>query len=41
MVEVVFSYLVSRRLLKEQLRRNEKWGIALMLVGIVVICTQL
>lgn len=41
MVEVVFSYLVSRRLMKEQLRRNEKWGIALMLVGIVVICTQL
>lgn len=41
MVEVVFSYLVSRRVLKEQLRRNEKWGIALMLVGIVVICTQL
>lgn len=41
MVEVVFSYLVSRRVLKEQLRRNEKWGVALMLVGIVVICTQL
>ncbi|MFC3217251.1 EamA/RhaT family transporter [Comamonas sp. JC664] len=28
MVEVVFSYLVSRRVLKEQLRRTEKWGIA-------------
>ena len=41
MVEVIFSYIVSRRFLKEQLRVNEKWGIALMLVGIVIICTQL
>ena len=41
MVEVIFSYIVSRRFLKEQLRLNEKWGIALMLVGIVIICTQL
>lgn len=41
MVEVVFSYAVSRKLLHESLRRSEKWGIALMLLGIVVICVQL
>ncbi len=41
MIEVIFSYVVSRRLLKEQLRLNEKWGIALVLVGIAIICTQL
>ena len=41
MVEVIFSYVVSRRFLKEHLRLNEKWGIALMLVGIVIICTQI
>ena len=41
MVEVIFSYFVSRRFLKEQLRLNEKWGIALVLIGIVIICTQL
>ncbi len=41
MVEVIFSYIVSRRFLKEHLRPNEKWGIALMLVGIVLICVQL
>lgn len=40
MMEVIFSYIVSRRFLKEQLRLNEKWGIALVLVGIVIICTQ-
>lgn len=41
MIEVIFSYFVSRRFLKEQLRLNEKWGIALVLIGIVIICTQL
>jgi len=40
MVEVVFSYLVSRRLLSEALKRNEKVGMGLMLVGLVLICLQ-
>ena len=40
MVEVVFSYLVSRRLLSEALSRNEKIGMGLMLVGLVLICLQ-
>ena len=40
MVEVVFSYLVSRRLLSESLSRNEKIGMALMLLGLVLICLQ-
>lgn len=40
MVEVVFSYLVSRRLLSEALNRNEKIGMGLMLVGLVLICLQ-
>ena len=40
MVEVVFSYLVSRRVLSESLSRNEKIGMGLMLVGLVLICLQ-
>ena len=40
MVEVVFSYLVSRRLLSEALSRNEQIGMGLMLVGLVLICLQ-
>ena len=40
MVEVVFSYLVSRRLLNESLSRSEQLGMALMLVGLVLICLQ-
>ncbi|MBP7352598.1 MAG: DMT family transporter [Comamonas sp.] len=40
MVEVVFSCLVSRRLLSEALNRNEKIGMGLMLVGLVLICLQ-
>jgi drug/metabolite transporter (DMT)-like permease len=40
MVEVVFSYLVSRRLLSESLSRPEKIGMGLMLVGLVLICLQ-
>lgn len=40
MVEVVFSYLVSRRLLSEALNRNERIGMGLMLVGLVLICLQ-
>ena len=40
MVEVVFSYLVSRRLLSESFTRPEKIGMALMLVGLVLISLQ-
>lgn len=39
MVEVVFSYLVSRKLFSESFTRAEKWGIALMLMGLVLICS--
>lgn len=41
MVEVVFSYLVSRRLFSESFTRPEKIGMALMLVGLVLICSQI
>ncbi len=41
MVEVIFSYIVSRRFLKERLRPHETWGMALVLVGIAIICTQI
>ena len=40
MVEVVFSYLVSRRL-QEDLSRAERWGLLLVLAGVVVLCLQL
>lgn len=40
MIEVVFSYLVSRRLLSESLSRPEKIGMGLMLAGLVLICLQ-
>ena len=40
MVEVVFSYLVSRRLLSEAFTRPEKIGMVLMLVGLVLITLQ-
>ena len=40
MVAVVFSYLVSRRLFSESFTRPEKIGMALMLVGLVLICLQ-
>ncbi|WP_404300120.1 DMT family transporter [Alicycliphilus denitrificans] len=40
MVEVVFSYLVSRRLLSESFTRPEKIGMVLMLVGLVLITLQ-
>lgn len=40
MIEVVFSYVVSRRILSESLNRAEKIGIALMVVGLVMICLQ-
>jgi len=40
MVEVVFSYLVSRRLLSESFTRPETVGMGLMLAGLVLICMQ-
>ena len=41
MVEVVFSYLVSRRLMREKLARSEQVGLALVLAGVVALCLQL
>lgn len=38
MIEVVFSYLVSRRLLREKLSRAEQTGMGLTLLGLVLIC---
>jgi drug/metabolite transporter (DMT)-like permease len=40
MVEVVFSYLVSRRLMKEKLAPAEQWGLLLVGVGLVVLCLR-
>lgn len=40
MIEVVFSYLVSRRLLSEHFSRVEQLGMGLMLLGLVVTCLQ-
>jgi drug/metabolite transporter (DMT)-like permease len=40
MVEVVFSYIVSRRVLSESLSRPEKIGMGLMVLGLVLICLQ-
>jgi uncharacterized membrane protein len=39
-VEVVFSYLVSRRVMKEKLGRAEQAGLMLMGVGLVVLCLR-
>jgi drug/metabolite transporter (DMT)-like permease len=41
MVEVVFSYLVSRMLLQEQLTRAESAGLLLVVAGIGALCLQL
>jgi drug/metabolite transporter (DMT)-like permease len=38
MVEVVFSYLVSRRLMKEKLAKAEQLGLLLVGVGLLVLC---
>jgi drug/metabolite transporter (DMT)-like permease len=38
MVEVVFSYLVSRRLMKERLAKAEQVGLLLVGVGLLVLC---
>lgn len=40
LVEVVFSYLVSRRIFSESLRAAEKLGMALVVLGLVLICLQ-
>lgn len=40
MVEVVFSYLVSRRLLQEKLSRPEQGGLALVGVGLLCLALQ-
>jgi drug/metabolite transporter (DMT)-like permease len=41
MVEVVFSYLVSRRFMGEKLAHAEQAGLLLVLVGLVALCFQL
>lgn len=41
MVEVVFSYLVSRRLLREKLVRMEQGGLALVVVGLLALGLRL
>jgi drug/metabolite transporter (DMT)-like permease len=40
MVEVVFSYLVSRRLLREKLARSEQRGLALVVIGLLALGMQ-
>jgi drug/metabolite transporter (DMT)-like permease len=40
MVEVVFSYLVSRRLLREKLAPSEQAGLALVVVGLLAMGLQ-
>jgi drug/metabolite transporter (DMT)-like permease len=41
LVEVIFSYLVSRRLFKEKLSQPEVMGLMLVTAGLVVVCSQL
>ena len=41
MVEVVFSYLVSRRLMREKLLRMEQAGLALVVAGLLALGLQL
>lgn len=41
LVEVFFSYLVSRRIFRETLRPAERWGLVLVLLGLVGVCLQL
>ena len=41
MVEVVFSYLVSRRLMREKLSPAEQAGLLLVLAGLLALCAQL
>lgn len=41
LVEVIFSYLVSRRIFKEKLKPAERAGLLLVAAGLVVVCAQL
>jgi len=41
MVEVVFSYLVSHKLLREKLAGVEKLGLLLVVAGVITLCLQL
>ncbi len=41
LVEVLFSYLVSRRLFREKLGLAEQVGLALVALGLVVVCARL
>ena len=41
MVEVVFSYLVSRRFMNEKLSRLEQGGLLMVLAGVVALCAQI
>ncbi len=41
LVEVLFSYLISRRLFKEKLSQPEVIGLALVTSGLIVVCSQL
>ena len=40
LVEVLFSYVVSRRLFKERMTRNELTGLLLVSAGVLVVCAQ-
>ena len=40
LVEVLFSYLVSRRLFNEHMTRNELAGLLLVCAGVLVVCSQ-
>ncbi len=41
LVEVLFAYLVSRRLFKEKLSTSDLIGLTLVTTGLVVVCSQL
>jgi drug/metabolite transporter (DMT)-like permease len=41
LIEVLFSYLVSRRIFREKLSKPEKAGLVLVTLGLLVVCAQL
>lgn len=41
LIEVLFSYLVSRRIFREQLSGSEKAGLMLVTLGLLAVCAQL
>jgi drug/metabolite transporter (DMT)-like permease len=41
LIEVFFSYLVSRRLLREDLALTEQIGLGLLVAGVLLVCLQL